>query len=433
MNMKRIIIAIVLFVCGFVNYANAGMLFNVTSTGNKLSVTSVAPNHTYPNAGISVVSAGYSLAYPGIECTPNNNGYCIFKISDTTPGEVTVSGATGNVNIIMCLNGLGPTSCQYIYNVPIVSSPPVPKPLTPSFAYVVSAYNTSPVVSLCTLDPTSGAIVSCTDAGGEAFFAGIPIQGIAVNNAGTVAFMSNGNGSAATPYAYQCQIDPVLHTFTTCTTTSVTAPTGYTPYEGLLALNSINTMIYLTDNAARIIACPISANTISGTCTNTGATPISSNAAGIAINKANTIAYIGNYNSPVGAEVCAVNGPTFSNCVNKTGGSVNGVPFTFQSVAGVAFNNTEQTIYISDASAQIIYGCSTTPSNAATFENCFIASSTIGANIYDVVLNQANTVAYLTDYSTSAYTCPILADGTFGACSQTTLPSSTVGLALLYQ
>jgi hypothetical protein len=432
MNIKRIIISFVLFLFCQVNYADTGILFNVSASGNKLGITSVPANHTYPNAGISVVSAGYALAYPGIECSPNNNGYCILKISDTLPGEVTISGPTGNVNIILCLNGFGPASCQHIYNVPIVTSTPTPTPLVPRFAYVVSAYNTSPVVSLCTLNPTTGAIVSCTDAGGEAFFAGVPIQGIAVNNAGTVAFLSNANGSPTTPFTYQCQIDPILHTFTTCTTTTVTTPTGYTPYEGLLALNSTNTIIYLTDYAARILACPISSNTISGTCADTGAPGVSSNAAGIAINKANTIVYIGNYNSPVGAEVCAVNGSTFSNCVNKTGGSVNGVPFTFQSVAGVAFNNTEQTIYLSDSTAQIIYGCSTTPSNATTFESCFVASSTIGANIYNVVINQANTVAYLTNYSTSAFTCPILADGTFSACSQTTLPSVTVGLALLY-
>jgi hypothetical protein len=258
-------------------------------------------------------------------------------------------------------------------------------------------------------------------------------KGVVVNNAGTVAYLSNANGSPSTPYTYQCQIDPILHTFTSCTTTTVTTPAGYTPYEGLLALNSTNTIIYLTDNVGRILACPISSNTISGICVDTGASPISSNVTTVAINKADTIAYIGNFNNPSNAEVCAVNGSTFSNCVSKSGGSVNGVPFTFQSVAGVAFNNTEQIIYLSDFNAQIIYGCSTIPSNATTFENCFVASSSVGASIYDVVINQANTVAYLTDYSTSVFTCPISANGTFSACTQTTLASATTGLALLYE
>jgi hypothetical protein len=434
MNIKRIIISLALFLFAQISYADTGMLFNVNASENKLNIFSVPSNHFYPNAGIVVDTAGYSLASPGTECSPNSDGYCIFGVSDTAPAGITISGATGNVNIILCLNGLGPTSCQHIYNVPIVSStPPPPAPQIPRFAYAVSAYNSSPAVSLCTLNPATGAIVSCADAGGEAFFAGIPIQGVVVNNAGTVAYLSNANGSATTPYAYQCQIDPIVHTFTSCTTTTVTTPAGYTPYEGLLGLNSTSTIIYLTDSTARILACPISSDTISGTCVDTGAPAISSNVSSVAINKADTIAYIGNFNNPSNTEVCAVNGSTFSNCVGKSGGNVNGVPFTFQSVAGVAFNNTEQIIYISDFDAQIIYGCSTTPSNATTFESCFVASSSVGASIYDVVINQANTVAYLTNYGTSVFTCPILANGTLSACTQTTLPSATTGLALLYE
>jgi hypothetical protein len=175
MDIKRIIISLALFLFAQINYANTGMFFNINASGDKLSITSVPSNHFYPKAGIVVDTAGYSLAYPGTECSPDSNGYCIFGVSDTVPAVVTISGATGNVNLILCLNGVGPLSCQH-YDVPIVSSTPPTPPLLPRFAYIVNAYNTMPAVSLCTLNPTTGEIVSCTDAGGEAFFAGIPIQ-----------------------------------------------------------------------------------------------------------------------------------------------------------------------------------------------------------------------------------------------------------------
>jgi hypothetical protein len=246
----------------------------------------------------------------------------------------------------------------------------------------------------------------------------------------TVAYISNGNGSPTTPFAYQCAIDVTTHTFSSCSSTTVTTPAGYTPYEGMLGINSTSTLVYLTDNTSRVLACPIVANTISGSCTDTGATPISTNVAGVVVNKAGTTAYIGNYNSPTGVEVCAANGGSFSNCINKSGGNVSGSPFTFQSVGGVGLNYKEDTIYIADFSASTVYGCSTTASNATTFANCFVANSLNPS--FNVVINATDTVAYLSNYGTEVYTCPILGDGTFPTCTTTTFAGSTVGLALLY-
>jgi hypothetical protein len=413
---------------------------NVFAAANfKIAPSGVMP--TTVNPGQSV-SAYYTLT--NMTATARN-GYVIqglpgTVIQNTTPPncsnpvnlapyascqlQLVVSGAV-SANIALC-KGSSCTTASTPLNVSVTT---VAAPTMPKYLYVTDTYNI-PAISVCTLDGTTGAIVSCQDAGGESTFAGIAIQGIVVNNLGTVAYMSNGNGSSSTPYAYQCQINPALHTFSSCSQTTVTTPPGYTPYEGMLGINSTSTLVYLTDNTSRILACPIVSITISASCVDTGATPISSNVAGVVVNKAGTIAYIGNYNSPSGVLVCAANGSTFSNCINKTGGTVNGTPVTFQDVGGIALNYKEDTVYITDSGSSNVYGCSTTPSNANTFANCFVANSTNPS--FNVVINATNTVAYLSNYGTNVYTCPILADGTFPTCTTTTFAGETVGIALLY-
>ena len=429
MNTKKLYALVILLAAQNV-FAAAN--FSITPTGvmptTVIQGQSVSAYYTLTNMTSTLRNGYFIQGLPGTVIQNTTPPNCANPISLAPHAscqlKLDVTGAV-SANIALC-KGSSCTTATTPLNVTVST---VTGPTMAKYLYVVNAYNSLPV-SICTLDGSSGAIGSCQDAGGESVFAGIPIQGIVVNNLGTIAYLSNGNGSASTPYAYQCQIDPVSHTFSSCTSTTITTPTGYTPYEGMLGINSTSTMVYLTDETARILACPIVANTISGTCTDTGAAPISSNVAGIVLNKAGTTAYIGNYNGPTGVEVCAANGGAFSNCVNKTGGSVNGTPFSFQSVGGVALNYTEDTVYIADFNGSSVYGCSTTPSNATTFANCFIANSANPA--FNVVINATHTAAYLSNFGTDVYTCPILADGTFPTCTTTTFVGDTVGMALLY-
>jgi hypothetical protein len=429
---KKLFVLLILFFAQNV-FAAANFTIAPTSTlpTTVLPGQSVSAFYTLTNM-TNTTRAGYVIqGLPGTVIQNTTPPYCTNPVNLAPHAScqlcLDVSGAA-SANIALC-KGSSCTTASSPLNVSVTPVTVPTGPTPPKYLYVINAYS-SPPASVCTLDGTSGAILSCQDAGGESVFGVIPLQGIVINNTNTVAFISNANGSNLTPYTYQCQIDPSSHTFSACTSTTITSPTGYTPYEGMLGINSTSTIAYLTDNAGRVLACPIVSNAINGTCVNTGAAPISTNVASVVVNKAGTTAYIGNYNSPTGVEVCAANGSSFTGCVNKTGGNVGATPFTFQTVGGPALNYQENTVYIPDFSGSKVYGCSTTPSGATTFANCFVANSTNPA--FNVVINATNTVAYLSNYGTNVYTCPILPDGTFPTCTTTTFTGDTVGLALLY-
>jgi len=386
-----------------------GLFFNVTNNGNSLSIKTTIPNHVYPKAGIKINTVGFSLAV-GSECTPANNGYCIFSVSDTTPARISVTGNGSAYSATICLNGTGVLSCQQFNNLNYQPS---------RFVYVGN-YGESPSVSLCFLDESTGLIQSCQDSCG-----GIPnnfgANGIAFNNAKTAVFLTGFSGTTV----YQCAVNAVTGLFSSCTTTDITTPTGYSAEYGFLTLNPSNTLVYIADNSGRILACPIVNNAISPVCVDTGATGIETSVSGIALNNAGTTAYITNYGPPV-VNVCAVNGSTFSSCVDKTGGGA----FTFTEPGGVVLNNDETIVYIADYSAGRVYGCSTTPTQTNTFANCFIATSGL-ENLWGIALNAGKTIAYITNFGTPVYICPILADGTFAECAVSNSVSEGTGIALL--
>lgn len=86
-----------------------GLLFNVSATGTPanvsitlclngkgplscqnynvsaltLSISTTIPNHVYSLTGIKVNTPGYVLANLGLDCTTDNNGYCLFSVSNT--------------------------------------------------------------------------------------------------------------------------------------------------------------------------------------------------------------------------------------------------------------------------------------------------------------------------------------------------------------
>lgn len=111
-------------------------LFNIVAdSSNVLRITTNIPNHLYPNAGIIVNTPGYSvglgpgLAFnrniPATQCTHLSNGYCKFAVSASevayipvfnTNAPVTIKSPSPTssvpVNVSVCLNALGPLSCQ---------------------------------------------------------------------------------------------------------------------------------------------------------------------------------------------------------------------------------------------------------------------------------------------------------------------------------
>ncbi len=382
----------------------AGLMFNIMHAGTSLSVNTTIPNHTYPYAGVKVNTPGFSLSGVGSQCTMDSNGYCLFSVSDTQPATISIAGGNGTYSATFCLSGKGPLSCQMFNDLQV----------TPRFAYLAN-YGNSPSVLLCSLSPT-GAIQSCQDSGG-----GIPTSfganGIILNSTGTAAFLTGDTGHIL----YQCTINPADATFTSCSPTTVTTPSGYGAEYGMIAINPSNTMVYFGDNSgARVLACPVTNNVISGNCVNTGATGLNHSISDVILNKAGTKAYFVSY-SPVQVTSCTVNGSTFSACTTATTAGSN----TLDEPGGLTLNNSETILYITDYGNGRVFGC--TPD----LSSCFIATTGI-TDVWGIRLNANNTVAYLTNFAHDAYNCPILSDGTFGACVPNVVGSELTGIALEY-
>lgn len=380
----------------------AGNLFNVTPIGNVLNITTTIA-HQYPRAGIHLNTSGYSLLGQGTECQPQTNGYCLFSVSNTQAANISISnsGATTTaLSVSLCLNGKGPLSCQN-YNNLIIN-------INPTHAYVTNSNGS--VISVCTLNSSTGLITTCQNAGGGSALSGTEPQGIVLNNAGTMAYIS----SFALADVIQCPINANA-SFGTCIATPITSPSGFFSEYGMITLNSTNTIAYIPqyDPSPGVIACPIVNDLILGTCTNTGATGLTGYPSGIVLNSTDTVAYIAAYGNSPGVVVCDVSGTTFSNCVLKTG---NGTGITFSEPGGVALNTSGNILYVADYGTGSVYGCAVTPNNTAFFSSCFTATTST-PDAWGIAIDKSGTFAYVANYNTNVYQCPILPNGTFGSCT----------------
>ena len=63
---------------------------NYTSHHSTLNIIPTVPNHVYSYAGIKINTAGVTLVNSGLDCTPMNNGYCMFSVSNTAPKSMIV-------------------------------------------------------------------------------------------------------------------------------------------------------------------------------------------------------------------------------------------------------------------------------------------------------------------------------------------------------
>jgi sulfatase modifying factor 1 len=108
---KRMLICTAFLIC---QTSFAGNFFNVSATGStgpisitlclngkgaiscqnytvsalNLMISTTIP-HNYPNAGIKILTSGYTLS----GCMPNNNGYCLFSVSNTATKNIVISNA----------------------------------------------------------------------------------------------------------------------------------------------------------------------------------------------------------------------------------------------------------------------------------------------------------------------------------------------------
>lgn len=110
--MKKYIAALIILLNNQIS--TAGTIFNVALSNHTLTVTPVfnpqAPNKLYKHVGVKITNTGYNLG----QCTPIDNKFCIFPASTDAPAKLTLSGPSGPVTMIVCLNALGQTAtCEY--------------------------------------------------------------------------------------------------------------------------------------------------------------------------------------------------------------------------------------------------------------------------------------------------------------------------------
>jgi hypothetical protein len=75
--------------------------FKLSVSGVTLKVTTTTAHKTYPNAGIEILTPGYTVAGNG---RVNRNGFFLFSVSDTTEAALDLLGPGGIVEFRICLD-----------------------------------------------------------------------------------------------------------------------------------------------------------------------------------------------------------------------------------------------------------------------------------------------------------------------------------------
>lgn len=305
--MKKIM-AIALVSSASLGYA--GNFFTVSGTSTSITVRSNVPNHTYSKVGIKMTTPGFTLSNVGSECTQISNGYCVFELSSNSPKTLTISGTGDTVGLNLCLNALGPVSCETFSYAAGGSGSPV---LT-DYVYVVNKGNNT--ISLCDADST-GALSNCQLSGAESslnnptsitfdptgqyayianfstrpYILACPVNpdktlssltcvssgSIGSLGASTSAsqvsyttisginyvYLSSGNSSTGQSSVFRCAFQPSSHTaFDLCVTMNITSssfPINTANFTGIY-VNTDSSMMYLVDNSnSRLYNCPVTA------------------------------------------------------------------------------------------------------------------------------------------------------------------------------
>ena len=97
------------------------LYFTVTSQANVITINTKTPGWFYQFAGIQVLTPGYQISG---NTFPSGNGSYLFSVSDTQSAQFTINGSAGNIQVKLCLNGVGQTyGCEI---VTVVVSLPIP-------------------------------------------------------------------------------------------------------------------------------------------------------------------------------------------------------------------------------------------------------------------------------------------------------------------
>jgi hypothetical protein len=402
--------------------ASSGSLFTVFATGANLNIRSNISGRTYPNAGIKINTAGYSLANPGSDCTMHDNGYCLFSANNASLKTIELSSSPGAVNITLCLNATGPLSCQS-YNIPSNFHT----------AYITN-YQTSSVtsplqstVTKCSI-ASDGTFSSCSSAGATGL--NHPV-GITLNPAETKAYITNlwPTGINANSVSL-CPINSDGN-FGSCTDSGAG---GIFNEPTSIAISAFNDFAYITNYGNWTVSkCLI--NSSNGTfysCSSTGSGFRSPQV--IVINHTQTFAYVSNINSFLPVSKCVINSTTkeLSSCTDSGNTGV-----SLFDIGSMTLNNVGNMMYFTLNGANGPPGDARTgqcPINTSTgdFENCTYSTENTGdISSSGIALNENDNLAYVVGTAgftdSKFYECTI-SSGAISTCANNSTIASSLWL-----
>ena len=411
----RILFLISLLLLSSLSYALPFSI--VTKSGTNL------PTRVHPN---STVIAYYTITNNTLE--QRNNNYIKYlppNVSQIT-SDNTFSDSCG-ATFNLAKNGTAGDSCTLELSIsgPVNGNDPNPRHhlfacfpggvscsgtsdslnisaiTTPVYAYVTNNGGNS--VSYCIVND-DGTFGTCQTTGGGFHTP----SGLAINAAGTFAYIPNQDASPANISICAIQSDGSFGTCTQSTASGLlSSPTD-------VAINPAGTVLYISNlnggigNIGGVVSCSINQDGSLGTCQLNSSSSFDQ-PAGVVVNASNSFCYVANYVSS-----------TVSYCTIANDGGLNSCATTgslFHASNGIAINPAGNFAYVSDKNDNEITYCSI--QSNGTLTNCavtnpqfdtpfFIKFTANGHNVY-VTNTGNNTVSY----------CPVNADGSIGTCVTT--------------
>jgi len=247
----------------------------------------------------------------------------------------------------------------------------------------------------CSLDST-GAITSCTNV--SIAPGSFPTTNVAFNKAGTLAYVG------ATDNVYVCNVDISTGNFSNCTATG----SGFN-FAASIALNPANTFAYVSSfSSSEVIKCSVDQTT--GALSNCAATGSGFfEPTGITLNSTGTFAYVGTINAFSPLVLCAINPATgdFNSCQSAS-------DYFFRAPTWAALNPLNTTAYVVNENTSVISQCRVSPTTG------FIPGCTTTGDFafnvpYNIEINSLGTTVYIGDGFTRVVKCSV--DPVSGALS----------------
>lgn len=414
-------------------FAKTGALFDVSATGEpadlyitlcldgraslscqkhhiyalNASVRTTIPNHIYAHAGIKINTPGYT-----IPCTLNQNGFCLFSISNTTTQNVVVHKIGQYVlgGTILGLTGSGLVLQNNGSELSISSDASTfqfPEPILYGSSYNVTV-QTQPPGFNCVVSNGYGSSITAD------------VSNILITCYHQYGYIGGYNG-----FLYDCDLTNTGFS-SNCVTTPASGAPNWRPNGIAFAVVEGTRYAYVADNNKHMYQCTLNIDGTFNVCTETPASGAPTNwvPAGItfATIGGTQYAYVGSYNGNM--YQCTLNMDGSFNVCTATPAS--GAPTNWApSASAFAVVNGVTYAYTVDRNRrQSVYQC--TLNNDGSFNLCTSTPASgsptnrpVGITFFTTNGTQ---YAYVSGNNGHIYQCSLNADGSFDTCTIT--PSS---------